>query len=365
MRLYFYLAQRFAVSLLALFSIFLVLAALIEMIDVLRRFDSSAIGMVQVLHLTVLKIPKSLYQILPLVVILATLAMFLNLAKTSELVVTRAAGRSALRSLAAPVLVAFLVGVLAVAVFNPIVAATSKQFQTLSNRYIKGNESVLSVSREGLWLRQGSQSGQTVIRARRANKDGTHLSQVMFMGFSPDGLPQFRIQADSAVLVPGAWIITNAKQWRFDGPENPELNAVTSAQLRLPSELTVKQIREGFASPSSIPIWELPGFIDRLQRAGFSARRHQVWLQTELAQPMLLVTMVMIGAGFTMRHTRFGRTGLMILSALLLGFGIYFIRNFAQILGENGQIPVLLAAWAPPSAGLLLALGFLLHVEDG
>jgi lipopolysaccharide export system permease protein len=48
-----------------------------------------------------------------------------------------------------------------------------------------------------------------------------------------------------------------------------------------------------------------------------------------------------------------------------LGFGLYFIRNFAQILGENGQLPVILAAWAPPVAALLLGVGLLLHTEDG
>lgn len=49
----------------------------------------------------------------------------------------------------------------------------------------------------------------------------------------------------------------------------------------------------------------------------------------------------------------------------MMGFGVYFIRNFAQILGENGQIPILLAAWAPPIAAILLPLGILLHLEDG
>jgi lipopolysaccharide export system permease protein len=44
---------------------------------------------------------------------------------------------------------------------------------------------------------------------------------------------------------------------------------------------------------------------------------------------------------------------------------LYFIRSFAQILGENGQIPIMLAAWAPPVASILLALGLLLHAEDG
>jgi lipopolysaccharide export system permease protein len=44
---------------------------------------------------------------------------------------------------------------------------------------------------------------------------------------------------------------------------------------------------------------------------------------------------------------------------------VFFLRNFGQVLGENGQIPVILAAWSPPLAAVLLALGFLLHLEDG
>jgi lipopolysaccharide export system permease protein len=54
-----------------------------------------------------------------------------------------------------------------------------------------------------------------------------------------------------------------------------------------------------------------------------------------------------------------------VLSAIMLGFSLHYIRNFAQVLGENGQIPIILAAWAPPVASWLLAFGILLHKEDG
>ncbi len=365
MKLYLYFAKRFGWTLMWMFSVFMVLSALLEMIEVLRLFSDAGVGVLETLRLTALRVPAGLYQILPLVVILATLTMFLNLARTSELVVVRAAGRSALSNLLSPLAVALLVGALAVGVFNPIVAATSRQYDLLEGRYLKGRESILSVSKEGLWLRQGDDTGQVVIRASRANRDGTVLSDVSFFGFGPGGKASYRVEAAEARLGPGAWELSRAKRWRFDTGRNPEANAERFARLAIPSELTQDHIRDGFGEPSSIPIWELPAFIDRLKQAGFSARRHEVWFQTELAQPLLLVTMVMIGAGFTMRHTRFGRTGLMVLSALLMGFGLYFLRNFAQILGENGQIPVVIAAWAPPLAGLLFALGFLLHIEDG
>jgi lipopolysaccharide export system permease protein len=55
----------------------------------------------------------------------------------------------------------------------------------------------------------------------------------------------------------------------------------------------------------------------------------------------------------------------MVLLAVLIGFGMFFMKSFAQILGDTGKIPVLLAAWAPPVAGILLSLGLLLHTEDG
>ncbi len=85
----------------------------------------------------------------------------------------------------------------------------------------------------------------------------------------------------------------------------------------------------------------------------------------ELARPLFLVAMVLVGAAFTMRHSRLGGTGVAVLTSVLLGFTLYFVHNFARILGENGQIPVLLAAWAPPVASILLTMGLLLHAEDG
>ncbi len=358
-----YFARRFLMTFAGMFAVFFLFYAMLDMIEIIRKFGG--LGFAEILRLTMLNVPAGIYRILPLVTILATIMLFLNLARSSELVVTRAAGRSALRSLIAPLAVAFAIGAVAVSAFNPIVAATSRQYEALANKYRKGTESVLSITREGLWLRQGGKDGPWVINAGRANADGTELFGVTFIGFGADGLPRERIEAERARLADGAWLVENAKRWRFGNGANPEAEAERLARLTVPSDLTRERIRDGFGAPSTIPLWELPAFIDSLEKAGFSSRRHRVWFLSELAQPLLLVSMVMIGAGFTMRHTRFGHTGLMVLLALLTGFAIYFIRNFAQILGENGQIPPWLAAWAPPSAAILLALGLLLHLEDG
>jgi len=337
---------------------------LIDIVEQLRRYGGRA-SFGDLVQLSLLNLPSGIYMILPLIMVLATVAMFLGLARSSEMVVTRAAGRSALRALAAPVFVTLIIGGIAIGVLNPIVAATSKESETREAALKTGGQSVMSIADNGLWLRQGSDTSQTVIRATGANLDGTQLQNVTFITFTPEGGPTRRIEAATATLSEGAWTLTDAKVWPLDRARNAEQWATTHGSLRVPSTLTADQIRDSFGVPSSIPIWELPAFIARLELAGFSATRHQVWLQMELALPAFLLAMVLIGAGFTMRHQRGGRTGVMVLTAILLCFALFFLRNFAQILGENGQIPAVLAAWAPPLAAIGASLGLLLHLEDG
>ncbi|WP_299928264.1 LPS export ABC transporter permease LptG [uncultured Pelagimonas sp.] len=364
MTLHFYYARRFLVIFLSVLSVLALFQALLDLIEELRFLDDGA-TFAQVVQLVGLKLPEGLYQIMPLVVILSTIAMFISMSRSSELVVTRAAGRSGLAVLASPLVVAFIVGGLIVGMMNPIVAATSKRYIELSESFENGGRSAVSIGSEGLWLRQGGPQGQAVIRASRANPDATELYDVSIVSYAPDGGPAQRITAQRATLTEGAWVLSGAKAWPLTAGLNPEAGAKEHDTLSLTSTLTPDSIRDRFGKPSSVAIWDLPGFISDLELSGFSARRHIVWLNMELARPLFLVAMVLIGAAFTMRPARLGKTGLSVLSAVMLGFGLYYVRNFAQILGESGQLSPLIAAWVPPVASILLALGLVLHMEDG
>ncbi|MEM9798312.1 MAG: LPS export ABC transporter permease LptG [Pseudomonadota bacterium] len=365
MTLSIYIARRFLGLVAVVTLVFTGLLLPIDLMEQLRRLDDEGVGIGDGLRLAALNLPAALYEILPLIVILSTLALFLSLARSSELVVIRASGRSAGRALLAPVAAAVALGILCLMVVNPIVAATQGAYERAIARFERGIGSVLNVSEEGVWLRQGDEAGQTVIRAARSSLDGTVLFDATFISFDADGSPQERVDADRAELSDGVWLLEGAKRWPLGLSDNPERDAIAAPVATLPSPLTRDQIQDSFGVPSSIPIFQLPAFIRQLDAAGFSGRSHRVWLQMELANPVMLAAMVMIGAAFSMRHARAGSSGIMVLTALLLGFGVFFLRNFAQVLGENGQLPVYLAAWSPPVAAILLSLGVILHLEDG
>ncbi len=363
MTLHYYFARKFLWTYLGITGIFVVILGLIDMVDELQDFPELQVW--EVAQIVLLNLPHANYEILPLVMILASVALFIRLARTSEMVVVRASGLSGFRGMLAPLTMAALIGLVSITVINPVVAASSKRYKNMVASYEGAGTSIMALSSEGLWLRQGSALGQTVIHASSASADVSTLNDATFIAFSPDGDPLRRIAARRATLGIGEWMLEDVKLWDLSGGANPEATAQRMARMSVPSALTRDGIIDSFGKPEYIAIWDLPAFIAQLEQAGFSARRYSVWFQMELARPVFLMALVLVAGALTMRHARTTNTGISVLVAIMLGFSLHYVRNFAQVLGENGQIPVILAAWAPPTASLMLAIGILLHMEDG
>ncbi|MBU3028873.1 LPS export ABC transporter permease LptG [Paracoccus marinaquae] len=364
-----YVARRFLRQFLLIAGVFLLILLLVDMIEMIRRFAGADIGLSGAARLAGLNIADSFYSILPLITVLAGIALFLGLAWSSEMVAIRASGRSGLKVVTAPAVTAALVGALTVALLNPMVAVTGRHFDEAVAEIERDGRQTVSVGDSAVWLRQavtedGEEAGQIVIRARRASPDATTLYDASFMVFDQDSGPVRRIEAREARLGSGEWQLSGVRDYPLDQP-NPEAAAGSTETLSLASDLTAQRIREGFGRPESVPVWQLPGFIAGLERAGFSAARHRVWFQMELARPLLMAAMVLIAAAFTMQHIRGRNVGIAVLLAFGAGIGLFFLRNLAQVLGDNGQITPAMAAWSPPLVGAMLALALILQREDG
>jgi lipopolysaccharide export system permease protein len=364
MTLHLYFARKFTVYFTNVFCILFLFCITADLANQLRWFGDLT-DFKTVVYLSFLSTPETVYTIMPLIMIFSSIWLFLNLAQSSELVVARASGRSGIAFLTGPIIVSILITSFVLAIFNPIVAITSERYLDQSNDLKNGGTSVISIGSDGLWLRQGDDDGYTVIRATSANAIGSIFFNVSFFTYFPDGTPIRRIEAKTAQLGAGEWRLYTVKEWPLTKRINPEANSKTYRTMIVPTDLTQNQVKDRFEKPSSVPVWSLPSTIEQLKSAGFSARRHEVWLQAEIARPLFLIAMVLLGAAFSMRHARFGGTGSAVLTAVICGFGLFYVRNFAQVLGESGQLPILIAVWTPPVASVLLGLSIILHLEDG
>ncbi len=357
--LYRYLAIQFLLGVALVYGAFLALAFSIDIVDLLNRTSGRNAGMPVIVTMALLQLPDLGQKMMPFAILGGGVITFARLSRSQELVASRAAGVSAWGFLLPPLVVAVVIGIMAVTVFTPVSARMFSEFAGLEARYIKGEASQLSVSINGLWLRQGNEQRQSVIHALRVAQQGRHLEDVLVFLYKNGDNFIGRIDAKSGDLGDHVWVLKDA--WVSDTKAAP----VHHDFYKLETTLTPEQIQESFASPDTISFWNLPGYIRAAQAAGFSALRYRLYLYTLYALPALFAAMVFMAASFSLRLSREGGMAKVILFSAASGFGVYFFSTLTQVLGYDGAVPVLLAATAPAIASILIGMTLLFNQEDG
>jgi len=357
--IYRYLATQFLVGIGIVYGVFLLLAFSIDMVDLTNRTSGHNVGTTIIIGMALLQLPDLGQKLMPFAVLLGGVFAFARLSRNQELVAVRAAGMSAWEFLMPPLAVAAGLGFVVVLAITPISARMLGQFSALEAKYIKGEASQLSVSPNGLYLRQGDERQQSIIHALRVTNQGVHLESVVVFLYGARDHFTGRVDARSADLVAGVWKLSDAWVSGTDG------RPVHHAHYDLTTTLTPTQIQESFAPPYTLSFWELPGFIHAAQSAGFSAVRYQLYLYSLLALPALFAAMVFMAASFAVRLGRGGGMIRVVLISALSGFGIYFFSEFARALGQTGILPVALAATAPATAAILIGMTLVFNQEDG
>jgi lipopolysaccharide export system permease protein len=307
-----------------------------------------------------LKLPHTAQDVMPFAILFGTMLVFWRLTRSNELVVARAAGVSVWGFLAPAILVALLVGIVAVTLFNPIASAMEASYERLDKRILRQAGDPLSLSNAGLWLRQSDAAGgQIVFHGDKATAPELLLRNVSV--YFLNRLSEFtaRIEARAARLDSGFWVIEKGQ--RFRPGEPPE----AVGEVRLPTNLTATKIEESLASPDTMSFWELPGFITLIEQSGFSAQRHRLHFNVLLARPFLFCAMVLVAATFSLRMQRRGGAAMLIVSGVGASFLLYFVSDIVFALGLSAKIPILLAAWSPAAVSMIFGTSMLLHLEDG
>jgi len=357
-----YIARQFSAWFGGVFAAMVTITFLLDYVELIRRGGAKIQATLGLLfEMAALKLPQTAQEVLPFAILFGTMLAFWRLTRNNELVVARAAGVSVWQFLSPALLVAFLIGLVAVTVFNPIASLTQAAYEKLEGHILRQGSDQLALSNSGLWLRQSNQAGNQVVihAAARIASQQLVLDAVTLFFFND--LTQFtsRIDAQSARLENGDWAIENGIRWVPDQPPEP------FDKMHLATTLTPRKIEESFASPDTMSFWDLPGFIALLEQSGFPAQRHRLHFNVLLARPFLLGAMVLVAATFSLRMQRRGGATLMIVGGVASGFLLYFVSDIVFALGLSTKIPVTLAAWTPTGVSLIFGTSMLLHLEDG
>jgi Predicted permeases len=354
-----YFGMRFLSAVLLTFVGIFALVALLDYFELMRRAnDIPNVSAILVMKTSLYRVPEVSERMLPFCVLIGAMSCYLNLSRRLELVIARAAGMSAWQFISPALVVAFVLGIFATTVFNPV----SAYLQERSKRYeaeLFGQKPSTLTSGGTFWLSQRSGDGQAIINAKSSRDQGVTLNGVTVFTFDNASHFKLRIEARAAILEPGVWRLLGARVFALG------TLPVDQPAYQLATLLTPEQVRESFATPETVPFWELPLYIKIAEHAGLVAAGYRFQFQKLLARPFLLVAMVFLAASVSLRFFRFGGVQRMVLSGVGAGFLLYVLSKVTEDLSTAELMHPVAAAWLPVLAGGLTGFIALLYQEDG
>src|SRR6185437_2101429 len=159
------------------------------------------------------RVPMIMLQTVPFIGLFSAMAMLVSLNRKYELVIARSAGISAWQFLLPACLGALLFGVLSVGVLNPIAAYGFSYSEQLESQLRSGASNAISAN-SAPWIRQKTESGDTIIGAHAILNQGLEMADASFFILDSQGNIVERKDAKHVYLRDGYWDLRDVRIFR-------------------------------------------------------------------------------------------------------------------------------------------------------
>jgi LPS export ABC transporter permease LptF/LPS export ABC transporter permease LptG len=341
-----YVLRDFFTYLVLILSTFLVLVlvfTLFELLgDIMRNQVPASVVAEYLLNVT----PYLLYNVSPLVMLLAVLVTFGLMQRSNEITAIKATGTSIYR-IVAPVIVA--AAVVAGALFLAdqfYLPHTNKRQEALHNE-IKGKppQTYLHADRKWIFGERNDIYYYQFFDPDRDTFGNVTVFQLDPANFTISG----RIHADSAHWADNLnrWIYERGWDRHFRGsaiapdgyqrfevatfPEFPETPSYFKKEVKQYTEMNYEELRS---------------YIHDLQQSGFDVVRLRVQLNQKISYPLITLIMAVLAIPFSLSTAKRGAiTGV----AVAVGIALFYtvVSRLFEAMGDLSQLPPAIAAWSP------------------
>jgi len=355
-----YIAARFLLGIMTTMLVCAMLIFMIDFVELLRQSGKSGgVAASSLAVIAIMRLPAYTEFLFGFAVLAGSIGALLFLNRKSELAVMRAGGMSVWQFLTPGILVAFLLGLFGVLVYNPLAAAGRANAEKKFAEAFGREENLLKSQGGGSWLRQDGADGESVIGAVAASNRGLTLTGVLAFVYDKEGHFAERVDAASADLKEGYWQMRGA--WVTRLGREPEKYST----YLLSTYLTPDRVQDALGTVFSISFWELPRLIEVTEKAKLSTERLRVQYETLLSRPLLCIAMVLLAATVSLKSFRSGRIQTMVGTGMIGGFGFFLASEISRQIGVAGLAPAWAAVWLPVILLVLVSTTVLLNQEDG
>ena len=346
---------------LAFLAMFFFFDLLDEMGDVGRKFGDVTYTVWHALLAVTFGLPKHLYELLPIAVLIGSIFVMARFAQSSEFTIMRTSGLGPWMALRTMLVLGAGFVVLTIAVGDYIAPAAERWALVAKAKYLGQTSTTGST---GAWLKEKTKDGTLAVNVRAVRADGA-LTGIRIFEFDRQGRMTLQLHADQGQVQEEAdnWLLENARLTQLSyasSTANDSAAAVTKdshAQLNWPTSITSEMLIAAVHKPDRMPTLELFQFIQHLKTNDQSAQKYEIEFWRKVFYPLSCLVMVVLALPFAYLHFRSGGIAGYVFGGVMAGISFFLLNNVFGYAGNLQNWSPMLTAAAPGLIYSLLSLG--------
>jgi LPS export ABC transporter permease LptF/LPS export ABC transporter permease LptG len=317
-----------------------VLIGVVDLLQTLDRFLRIKPPFTTILEHFAYRLPGELYKGLPMIVLIATVFLFLSLTRQRELDAFKAAGISLYRASLPILLVAGAISVLAVAFQEIVLPDINAKSEEVDRVKIRGQLPRHLQRQTQIWYRS---SDTRFFRMALLDPVGKSMEGLTVLDISRDFRMEERLDARAAQWSAEGWQLTDGV-FRRVGPQNRVTSEMFDSRLLAMPE-HIDDFIQLQNAPDTMSFLELRAYVARLRDGGHRVTRYLVQLYSKLSFPLVHVIMALVAIPFALVSPRSGGRAMGIGVAIVIAVGYWVVHSIALAFAQADLLPAALAAW--------------------
>ena len=339
-----YIIQEFIKSLLIVVVVMLSIVILINLLDEFNFFKAKKdLKFITFLLLVALKIPNSLINLSPFIVLFGGIVFFLKIYNFNEVISLRVMGYSNIQIILIPALTSFVIGYFLIFFFVPFSSSFLKYYEEIKSEYNE-TKNLIFINQTGIWILDKNDKDKNIIRIEKIDKDFSKIEKITIYNYNNNNDFIKRIDAEKGSI--------NKKKWELE-----KINIITSnnkknrenylGNFTYETNIDINEIKNIYKNTDTTSLFDLNKEILLLEDKGYSSLDLRIRYQKLMSFPIYLLAMsilsglMIINLGKTSNYLRYGVYG------VIISVIIYFLNDLSVTIAKSGIISVDFSVWIP------------------
>ena len=336
---------------------FLALFFFFDLVDELRWVNQSSTEGYQLVHALAYSATLSvatLYDLIPIAVLIGSVFVMARLATTSEFTVLRTSGLGPWRALRMMLGLGLMFALLTYAIGDFLVPLADRVGQSIRSAHARP----AGFGKTGAWLKD-RQEGRSFAVNVGAFLPDAGMRRLRLIEFDASGRLMATNEAQSARFdADEAWTLQDVVRTEFNPDATGEPRALQSrlSELRWPTTLSAEMVSVALVRPERMPIVDLFQFMRHLDANGQSSQRYAIEFWRKVFYPLSCLVMVVLALPFAYLHFRNSGISTFVFIGVLSGISFFLLNDMFGHFGNLRNWWPWLTAAAPGLISSLLSL---------